>query len=194
MQSQVARRQQDFGANLKLSMPAPSISILLLILLSLKKSFYCQLLYGFPVLNLVLRCLHRMHAIQAINWHPQALTKCKVSRRHTRRLSNSTVHDKFYHRHTLKPILAFICKSTYHLFDRSVLPLGLPIRLWMVSTTKQRTSTHYTPKCLPEQRCETYVPIMNNILGHSKESNPIFEKQLGYFRCSELVFPRPSGY
>ena len=194
MQSQVARRQQDFGANLKLNMPAPSISILLLILLSLKKPFYCQLLYGFPVLNLVLRCLHRMHAVQAINWHPQALTKRKVSRRHARRLSNSTVHDKLYHRHTLKPILAFICKSTYDLFNRSVLTFGLSIRLWMVSTTKQRTSTHYTPKCLPEQRCETYVPIMNNILRHTKESNPIFEKQLGDFGCSELVFPRPAGY
>ena len=150
MQSQVARRQQDFGANLKLNMPAPSISILLLILLSLKKPFYCQLLYGFPVLNLVLRCLHRMHAVQAINWHPQALTKRKVSRRHARRLSNSTVHNKLYHRHTLKPILAFVSKSTYHLFNRSVLTFGLSIRLWMVSTTKQRTSTHYTPKCLPE--------------------------------------------
>ena len=150
MQSQVARRQQDFGANLKLNMPAPSISILLLILLSLKKSFYCQLLYGFPVLNLVLRCLHRMHAVQAINWHPQALTKRKVSRRHARRLSNSTVHDKLYHRHTFKPILAFICKGTYDLFNRSVLTFGLSIRLWMVSTTKQRTSTHNTPKCLPE--------------------------------------------
>ena len=69
MQSQVAHRQQDFGANLKLSMPSPSISILLLILLSLKKPFYCQLLYGFPVLYLVLRCLYRMHAIQAVNWH-----------------------------------------------------------------------------------------------------------------------------
>ena len=194
MQSQVARRQQDFGANLKLSMPAPSISILLLILLSLKKPFYCQLLYGFPVLNLVLRCLHRMHAVQAINWHPQALTKRKVSRRHARRLSNSTVHDKLYHRYTLKPILAFICKSTYDLFNRSVLTLGLPIRLWMVSTTKQRTSTHYTPKCLPERRCETNVPIMSNILRHTKESDPIFEEQLGYFGCSELVFPRPAGY
>ena len=70
MQLQVTHRQQDFGANLKLSMPLPSISLLLLILLSLKKPFYCQLLYGFPVLNLVLRCLHRMHAVQAINRHP----------------------------------------------------------------------------------------------------------------------------
>ena len=70
MQSQVARRQQDFGANLKLSMPAPSISILLLILLSLEKPFYSQLLYGFPVLYLVLRCLLRMHAIQPINQQP----------------------------------------------------------------------------------------------------------------------------
>ena len=70
VESQVARRRQDFGANLKVSMPSPSISVLLLILLSLKKPFYCQLLYGFPVLYLVLHCLHRMHAIQAINWHP----------------------------------------------------------------------------------------------------------------------------
>ena len=67
---QVARRQQYFGANLELSMPSPSISILLLILLSLKKPFNCQLLYGFLVLYLVLRCLHRMHAVQAINRHP----------------------------------------------------------------------------------------------------------------------------
>ena len=70
VESQVAHRQQDFGANLRLSMPSPSISILLLILLSLKKPFYCQLLYSFPVLYLVLRCLQRMHTIQAINWHP----------------------------------------------------------------------------------------------------------------------------
>ena len=70
MQSQVARRQQDFGPNLEISMPLPSISILFLILLSLKKPFNCQLLYSFPVLCLVLRCLHRMHAVQAINWHP----------------------------------------------------------------------------------------------------------------------------
>ena len=67
---QVACRQQDFGTNLELSMLSPSISILLLILLSLKKPFNCQLLYSFPVLYLVLRCLHRMHAVQAINWHP----------------------------------------------------------------------------------------------------------------------------
>ena len=80
VESQVACRQKDFGANLKLSMPLPSISILLLILLSLKKPFNCQLLYSFPVLYLVLRCLHRMHAIQAINRHPYALTKHKVSR------------------------------------------------------------------------------------------------------------------
>ena len=70
VESQVAHQQQDFGANLELSMPSPSISVLLLILLSLKKLFNCQLLYSFPVLYLVLRCLHRMHAIQAINWHP----------------------------------------------------------------------------------------------------------------------------
>ena len=150
MQSQVARRQQDFGANLKLSMPTPSISILLLILLSLKKPFYCQLLYGFPVLNLVLCCLHRMHAVQAINWHPQALTKRKVSTRHACRLSNSIVHDKLYHRHTLKPIFTFVCKGTNHLLNRSILPFSLTISLGMVRTTKQRTSTHDTPKCLPE--------------------------------------------
>ena len=150
MQTQVARRQQDFGTNLKLSMPSPSISILLLIVLSLKKPFNCQLLYTFPVLYLVLHCLHRMHAIQAINQHPLLLTKHKVSRQHARRLSNSTIHDKFYHRHTLKPIFTFVCKGANHLLNCLVLPFGLPIRLWLVSTTKQCTSTHDTPKCLPE--------------------------------------------
>ena len=34
-----------------------------------------------PVLNLVLNRLHRMHPIQAIDWHPQALTKWDISTR-----------------------------------------------------------------------------------------------------------------
>ena len=105
---QVAHRQQDFGANLKLNILLPSISILLLILLSLKQPFNCKLLYAFPMLNLVLGCLHRMHAIHVINWHPQALTKCKVSKRHTSCLCNCTIYNKLNHWHTLKPILAFI--------------------------------------------------------------------------------------
>ena len=69
MRTKVACWQQYFGTNLELSMSSPSISILLLILLCLKQPFNCNLPYDFPMLYLVLHCLHRMNAIHAINRH-----------------------------------------------------------------------------------------------------------------------------
>ena len=69
MKMKVARRQQNLGLNLKLRMSSVSISVFLLILLRLKQHFNSKLLYAFPMFYLVLRCLRRMHAIQAINQH-----------------------------------------------------------------------------------------------------------------------------
>ena len=63
---------------------------------------------------------------------------------------------------------------------------------------KRYNNTYYCKvphvKCLPECRCEMNGPIMYYIFSHTKESYPIFKEQLGHFRCSEVVFPRPAGY
>ena len=80
MQFQVVYGQQHFGANVKLNMMSTQVSIVFLILLHLQQMLKHQILNIFPVLHLVLSSLHRMHAIKAVNWHPQALTKCYVSR------------------------------------------------------------------------------------------------------------------
>ena len=80
MQFQVVHRQQNFGANIKLNVMSTRISIAFLILLCLQQMLKHPFLNIFPVLYLVLSCLHRMHAIKAINWHLQAMTKCNVSR------------------------------------------------------------------------------------------------------------------
>ena len=79
MQFQVAGQQQHFGANIKLDMISAQISIALLKLLCLQQMFKYKMLNILPVLNLVLSCLRRMHTIEAINWHPQALTKRNIS-------------------------------------------------------------------------------------------------------------------
>ena len=108
--------------------------------------------------------------------------------------SNCTVHDKLYHRHTFKPILAFIGKSTNHLLNRSILTFGLPISLWMVSTTKNNVCVH-VPIMLHSAFQNNAVKCMSlsfiTYLGTPKNLTQFSKKQLGHFRCSELVFPLP---
>ena len=79
MQLQVVRQQQHLGTNIKLNVMPTRISIALLILLCLQQRLKYKIFNILAVLNLVLCCLHRMHAIVAINWHPQALTKHYIS-------------------------------------------------------------------------------------------------------------------
>ena len=170
------------------------ISIALLILLSLQQMLKNKIFNRLPVLSLVLSSLRRMHAIKAINWHPQALTKHYIGRWHASQCCNSTVHNQLDHGLTFNPVPTLVRKSMNHLFDSTVLALCLTIGLRMVSSAKDSLHTHVTAKWFPECSCETSIMIVQNYSQYSTEPNPIFEKQLCNFRCSELPFPRPAGY
>ena len=175
-------------------MMSTRISIAFLVLLRLQQTFKHKILNIFPVLNLVLSCLYRMHTIKAINRHPQVLTKCNISRQHAGRLRNSTVHNQLNHGQTFNPVPTLVCKCTNNLFYSTILVLGLTIGLRMVSATKYGSCTHDTPQCFPKCSSEASITIMQNHFWYSKELKPIFEKQLCNFRSSELPFPRPAGY
>ena len=145
MQLQVVHQQQHFSTNIKFNVMPARIRIAFLVLLNLQQMLKHKILNIFPVLNLVLSYLHRMHAIKTINWHPQVLTKCNISRQHAGRLRNSTVHNQLNHGQTFNPVPTLVCKCTNNRFDGTVLALCPTIGLRMVSATKDGSRTHDTP-------------------------------------------------
>ena len=157
MQLQVEHRQQHFGANIKLNVMSTRIGIALLVLLHLQQMLKHERLNILPVLNLVLSSLHRMHAIEAINWHPQALS---ISQWQASQLHNSVVHNQLNYGQTFNPVPTLVCKCTNNLFDSTILALGLTIGLRIVSATKYGLCTHDALQCFLKCSCETTIMII----------------------------------
>ena len=126
-------------------MPTVCVSVLLLIRLRLQQTMLHQLTKFLPTLYLILRSLYGVQTVQVVYRHAQRLTKRNVHWIQHSRVLHSAVHSKLHSRKSLHPILAFVRKRSYNLFNGTILPLSLTVSLRVVSATEYSLRTQQAP-------------------------------------------------
>ena len=64
----------------------------------------------------------------------------------------------------------------------------------MVGTEKNRLTAHEPPKALPKFTSKSWIPVVQDTLGNTKQSDNGVKKQFGHCRCGHGVLPRPSRH
>ena len=73
-------------------------------------------------------------------------------------------------------------------------PLGLTVCLGVVAGAENGAGAQQPPKLLPEQRCEPWVAVMDDVVRHPKQGNHVCKEQLGHLLARKLPITQPARY
>ena len=101
----------------------------------------------------------------------------------TRRRVHCIIQREFHLRELSAPLRWLIHTNTAkHIFQNTVDPFGLTIRLRMIRCRHIQSSSHQPKEMLPEGRNETRVPITHKRLRESMMSKHMINEELGRLR------------
>jgi hypothetical protein len=87
----------------------------------------------------------------------------------------------------ITPVIKGVCVRTQHFFEHTIHALGLTIRLWVVSRRHSESCSHHAEHLAPEGRCESWIPIRDDLGRHTMETEDRIHEDLRSLRTRDGV-------